>query len=141
MKPSRNLCRPPKQCRIETQRWRFTQVSGWSQVGLPNGCQPAENALPGDDRHHIQMDRQTAGLGQNPRPNGHLLRGPAAGLAAILTGRKRGRRIAYRPDGVKGLRAQGRFDERRFASPLTPPARYAMMRTSGHRIDPLPAHS
>ena len=33
----------------------------------------------------------------------------------------------------------GRFDKRRFASPLTPTVRHGMMHTSGHRIDPLPA--
>ena len=31
------------------------------------------------------------------------------------------------------------YDERRFAPPLTPPVRYAMMQSSGHRMAPLPA--
>ena len=50
------------------------------QVGLPDGRQPAENVVPGDDRHHGQMDGTAAGLGKNPRPAGYLLRRSTARL-------------------------------------------------------------
>lgn len=35
---------------------------GYSKVGVSSGRQPAENAVPGDDRHYQKMDRTVAGL-------------------------------------------------------------------------------